>query len=126
MTQLKPRHTILCRLTIPIIAGGLFSGCGGHSPKVLGSPPEAEASGTVRQLTQVSSGKPVTLRGEMTEKCPVAGCWFMLKDKTGIVRVDTKASGFVVSEVPLHSTVTVTGTVVAGTQPGVAATGVRY
>ena len=93
---------------------------------MLGTPPEAAANTTVKQVAQVTSGKSVTLSGEMTEKCPVAGCWFMLKDKTGIVRVDTKASGFVVSDVPLHSTLTVTGTVIAGTQPGVAATGVRY
>ena len=50
----------------------------------------------------------------------------MLKDKTGVVRVDTKSSGFVVTEVPLHSTVTVSGAKVAGTEPGIAATGVRY
>ena len=40
--------------------------------------------------------------------------------------IDTKASGFVVSDVPLHTIITVTGTVVPGTEPGIAATGIRY
>lgn len=62
----------------------------------------------------------------MTEKCPVAGCWFMLRDKTGIVRVDTKNAGFVVTEVPVHTQMTVTGTVASGTPPGLNATGIRY
>src|SRR5580704_10809621 len=126
MTQLHSRLSPASLFSIAVAAIVLFSGCGGQTAKVLGASPEASPTATVKQIAQVSSGKSVTLRGEMTEKCPVAGCWFMLKDKTGIVRVDTKASGFVVSDVPLHSTLTVTGTVVAGTQPGLAASGVRY
>jgi hypothetical protein len=50
----------------------------------------------------------------------------MLRDKTGVVRVDTKAAGFVVSDVPLHTVLTVAGKVTPGTQPGIAATGIRY
>ncbi len=122
-------HTRLARLNLAVVtlaATITAAGCGGQSPKVLGAPPEAAANATVKTIVTAASGKSVTLHGEMTEKCPIAGCWFMLKDKTGIVRVDTKASGFVVSEVPVHSILTVTGTVVAGTDPGIAATGVRY
>jgi hypothetical protein len=43
-----------------------------------------------------------------------------------VVRVDTKGAGFVVSDVPVHAHLTVAGTVTPGTQPGIAATGVRY
>lgn len=118
--------TFLRRISLVLTVGILIHGCSGHSTKVLGAAPAPEPTTTVRQISHGGPNKAVTLRGEMTEKCPVAGCWFMLKDHTGIVRVDTKSSGFVVSEVPLHSTVTVTGTVMAGTQAGIAATGVRY
>jgi uncharacterized protein YdeI (BOF family) len=62
----------------------------------------------------------------MIEKCPVAGCWFVLRDKTGTVRVDTKAAGFVVTEVPLNTELTVQGTLVKGVQPSFAAKGIRF
>ena len=50
----------------------------------------------------------------------------MLKDKTGVVRVDTKSAGFVVSDVPLHTTMTVSGQIVPGNEPQISATGVSY
>lgn len=104
----------------------LLIGCGGKAEHVLGAAPAKEATSDVKTLTAASVSGPVTLQGEMVEKCPVAGCWFMLKDKTGVVRVDTKAAGFVVSEVPLHTKMVVSGTVTKGTETGIAATGVRY
>jgi len=63
----------------------------------------------------------------MLEKCPVAGCWFRLQDRTGIIKVDTKLAGFVVVNVPLESKVTVAGKVAAdGDQIVIEATGIRY
>ncbi len=107
------------------LTGGLvLSGCGAKEETRGALPPAPLVA--VRQLTTAAARQTVTLRGEMIEKCPVAGCWFMLRDKTGVVRVDTKAAGFVVLDVPLHTTVTVGGAVVAGTQPSLAATGMRF
>ncbi len=94
----------------------------------MGEAPPSAASAVVSEATKSKPGTRCTLSGEMTEKCPVAGCWFMLRDKSGVVRIDTKASGFVVTSVPLHSRVTVTGSVAggAGMETTVAATGIRY
>ena len=103
----------------------LLAGCASKQTNVLGKAPGAQAPILVRAL-KFNGGNFVNLQGEMVEKCPVAGCWFMLRDKTGIVRVDTKQAGFVVSEVPLHSTLTVSGTVTSGTEISVKASGVRY
>lgn len=103
----------------------LLTGCRAKQTNVLGKAPDAQAPTTVRLLS-AKAGTVVTLRGEMVEKCPVAGCWFMLRDKTGIVRVDTKQGGFVVSDVPLHTTMTVSGAVASGTEIGVKASGVCY
>jgi uncharacterized protein YdeI (BOF family) len=103
----------------------ILAGCGPKQPNILGKAPQAQATTDVRLLS-AKAGASVTVQGEMVEKCPVAGCWFMLRDKTGIVRVDTKQAGFVVSEVPLHTTMTVSGTVASGSEGGVKATGVRY
>src|ERR1051326_2883888 len=93
-----------------------LAGCSQASQHVLGVAPASDVSITARALAAAPAAQRVTLRGEMIEKCPVAGCWFMLKDQTGVVRVDTKSAGFVVTDVPLHTTLTVSGQVVAGTE----------
>jgi len=63
----------------------------------------------------------------MTKKCPVAGCWFVLKDETGTIKVDTKNAGFAVNDVPLNASLTVAGRVVMnGNERLIDATGVRY
>jgi hypothetical protein len=63
----------------------------------------------------------------MVEKCPVAGCWFRLRDDTGIIKVDTKSAGFAVVKVPLETRVTITGTVITESdEVFIAATGLRY
>jgi hypothetical protein len=50
-----------------------------------------------------------------------------LRDSTGIIKVDTKAAGFVVVNVPLESTITVMGKVTTdGDEVVIAATGLRY
>ena len=104
----------------------LLGGC--HKPKgsVLGTPPDGE----VRTVLAVQAGETpsnVTLAGVMVEKCPVAGCWFRLRDRTSVIKVDTKSAGFVVVDVPLESTVTVSGKVVTeGDEVVIQATGVRY
>ncbi len=68
-----------------------------------------------------------TLTGVMVEKCPTAGCWFRLRDSTGVIKVDTKSAGFVVVNVPLQTQITVAGKVVAdGQDVQIEATGIRY
>jgi uncharacterized protein YdeI (BOF family) len=122
--MLRLRNTLV--LSVVALAGGPLCGCGGQAPHSLGAAIAAGPAVALQNLAAVRQSAPVVVEGEMIEKCPVAGCWFVLKDKTGVVRVDTKAAGFVVSEVPLHSHLTVAGTVTADTQPRIAATGVRY
>jgi uncharacterized protein YdeI (BOF family) len=105
----------------------VLTGCGKTAETTMGVKPAASVSVvSVNELAKTPKTKPVSIKGEMIEKCPVAGCWFVLKDNTGTVRVDTKAAGFVVTDVPLHTTMTVSGTVTPGSQPGLAATGLRY
>jgi uncharacterized protein YdeI (BOF family) len=101
-------------------------GCGHQPETARGAALPVVAVSTVAQLASATPAQPLLLRGEMIEKCPIAGCWFMLRDKTGVVRVDTKAAGFVVSDVPLHTNMTVAGRVTPGGQAGLAATGIRY
>ena len=124
------RVTILgCWLLIIALS---LVGCGSHQATLLGKPPApngAVASGvsTISTVQHAKLAQPVKLAGTMTEKCPVAGCWFYVIDKTGKIKVDTKDAGFTVTEVPLQSEVTVVGKVATeGSERKIEATSVSY
>jgi uncharacterized protein YdeI (BOF family) len=111
-------------LVLCLVSGALF-GCR-PSEHVLGQRPEGGplALGEVRGAPR---DRVVTVSGRMVEKCPVAGCWFYLEDKTGKVRVDTKNAGFVVVDVPVGTVMSVAGRVHGGTDEiQIVATGLRY
>ena len=115
----KPRTILLLLCTT-----ALLTGCGAKTTATRGNFAPASLS-KVRELSKTPQGKTVQVSGIMVEKCPVAGCWFMLKDDTGIVRVDTKAAGFVVTDLPLQTEVTVAGTVTPGASPSFSASGLQ-
>ena len=88
----------------------LLAGCTLAGGTVLGASPATDSEvRTTAAARSLPEGTPLVVKGELIEKCPVAGCWFVIKDDKGTVKVDTKASGFVVVDVPLHRTLTVTG-----------------
>ena len=105
----------------------LVVGCHKPNSTVLGKAPEGEAQ-TISSLKTGDTPPQVTIQGVMIEKCPVAGCWFYLRDSTGVIKVDTKLAGFVVLDVPLKSRLTVMGkkVVADGNEITIEATGVRY
>lgn len=104
----------------------ILGGCSRAGTNVLGQAP-AGSPVSLDTARHSAVGSSVTVEGEMIEKCPEAGCWFILKDGTGTLRVDTKTAGFVVLDVPLHRQLSVSGQVVTnGTDRLLAATGVRY
>ena len=107
----------------------LIAGCAA-SPHILGAVPDSSrlTSIAARQAPARSSAQQsVTLRGTMIEKCPVAACWFRLRDKTGTVKVDVKGAYFTVTEIPTGAEVTVSGTFQkSGDESVFAATGLRY
>jgi len=104
-----------------------LAGCAADTPNVLGKPAMESPLVAVSSINSLKGAPaPVSLKGTMVEKCPMAGCWFMLRDKTGVIKVDTKAAGFVVSEVPLNTEMTVTGTPVLTGEKRIAATGLQY
>ncbi len=104
----------------------LVVGCRKPVGTVLGKAPTGEPR-TILSVKAGDAPPQVTLSGVMIEKCPVAGCWFRLQDRTGTIKVDTKTAGFVVVKVPLGSALTVAGRVVAdGDEVAIEASGVRY
>ena len=112
----------VCLLSLLLLAAG----CHKMPGVVLGKAPKGE----IRNILAIRAGDTpplVTITGVMIEKCPVAGCWFRLRDDTGIIKVDTKAAGFVVVNVPLESKVTVSGKIATeGDETFIQASGLRY
>jgi uncharacterized protein YdeI (BOF family) len=104
----------------------LVCACSRPSGIVLGKVPK-DALRTVIAVRAGETPPHVVLQGTLVEKCPAAGCWFYLQDATGVIKVDTKAAGFVVVNVPLQTQVTVAGNVVAeGEDVHLEGTGLRY
>jgi uncharacterized protein YdeI (BOF family) len=110
----------------------LVLGCRPAGSTVLGTTP-AGSSTSISALiaadapSSTNANTAVRLQGAMVEKCPVAGCWFKLRDATGTLKVDTKFAGFVVLDVPLNTTVSVAGRLEEqGKERVLVATGLRY
>jgi len=102
-----------------------MAGCANVKPDaVLGAKPSDSTPVKIASLSK--SKTPQTIHGVMIDKCPVAGCWFHVKDSSGVVKVDTKNSGFVVTNVPINSQVTVTGIVRESDEQTLTATGMSY
>ena len=100
--------------------------CRQQNATIFGRPAEQRVS-TVAAVREAASSQNVTLSGVMIEKCPIAGCWFRLRDTTGIIWADTKSAGFAVVNVPLAAKVIVSGKIVAdGADITLDAAGLRY
>ena len=104
----------------------LAASCSVRSPQNLGTMVDSQVVPIV-SVPREQVGSTVAVRGKMTQKCPVAGCWFMLQDGTGTIKVDTKNAGFAVVSLSLNSTLTVAGRVMTnGTERFIDAVGARY
>lgn len=128
LSRRLPPGAVMRRVILPALLM-LCAGCSEEGTRELGTPFDthtiAIANVTLARQTNVEAS--LILRGSLTEKCPVAGCWFVLQDAGGTIKVDTKNAGFVVVDVPLQSTVTVAGRVVTnGSERFLDATGLRY
>lgn len=102
------------------------TGCGEPKGTVLGRNPEGVQYDTLA-IRAGDTPPEVVIQGKIVEKCPQAGCWFKVNDGAGIIKVDTKAAGFVVIDIPLETVVTVAGKIVMeGEEQQIEATGLRY
>jgi len=118
------RRVIGILLTLAALAA--VQGCHKQHGTVLGKAPKGDPS-TILAVRAGDTPPMVTIKGVMVEKCPVAGCWLKVQDQTGTIMVDTKASGFVVVNVPLESKVTVMGKIVSeGDNVFLEAAGLRF
>jgi uncharacterized protein YdeI (BOF family) len=105
----------------------VLAGCRPAGQRILGQAPEGPPQTVAELQRSAAAGQTFAVAGEIIEKCPVAGCWFVLRDDTGTVKVDTKSAGFVVLDLPVHTRVQVAGRWVdEGPARLIEATGLRY
>ncbi len=133
LPALRPRHRARAvSIMRPVcffvfVVSVLFaSGCNKPRGTVLGNAPEGKPVSILSVRAGTTPPK-VVLEGMMIEKCPTAGCWFRLRDGTGVIKVDTRSAGFVVVDVPLETRLTVAGKLISdGDDVQIEATGIRY
>lgn len=118
---LRHRFVRLLVILLPLAAG-----CAGRQAELRGQPPSGHTT-PVARLASSPVNQKVTVHGTMIEKCPAAGCWFVLQDDTGRIRVDLKAAGFVVTDRPTGGPVTVSGRLKRdGEEPVIIASGAKF
>ncbi len=81
-------------------------------PAERGKAPDPQRIESVSAALSRPNGTEVTLAGELVEKCPSEGCWFVLKDSTGKTTVDIEEAGFRVLDVAPGKRMTVRGSVI--------------
>jgi hypothetical protein len=81
----------------------------------LGRPPRVAVRTSISELRRrpaAFAGQTVAVTGQITDRCPTAGCWFYLNDGTSSLRVDARAGAFSVLGLPIGARLTVFGTLV--------------
>ncbi|HEY0075854.1 MAG TPA: hypothetical protein VGB77_17260 [Abditibacteriaceae bacterium] len=84
---------------------------GGCSTKQGATPDNRGDFVSLAAVQKMKPATPVAVRGTMIKKCPVAGCWFILSDDTGTIKVDLKATKQTVVSISLNTQATIRGTV---------------
>ncbi len=100
-------------LVVPLIAVAVVAAAGWYALR-----PKAETFGRyatdaqivrIGDLDQTHVGQRAAIEGKIVEECPHSGCWAVIEDATGQIRIDTNKGGFAL---PLHregSTIRVVG-----------------
>lgn len=95
------------QVALVALAALVSVGCQSTHSRLLGTEQAGAVTSSVAALKSATT--PITLNGTMTDKCPTAACWFHLKDTTGVVKVDVKAAGFTVTDIPNGAALQVSG-----------------
>lgn len=54
---------------------------------------------TIGEIAHLQPGETVAIEGTIKRECPSSGCWALIEDHTGEIRIDTEKGGFAL---PLH------------------------
>jgi hypothetical protein len=97
---IKVRAIILLTAIVTVLASSFFlSACSGK-PRVFGQPITdytISRIGDMLSHPEQFDGKAITIEGKIIEECP-SGCWFNLKDNSGVMYVDINPSNFAIPQ----------------------------
>ena len=94
---MKRCSTTLLVITLSFL---LLSTVGCGKPELYGNPvSETESTGLKKILSSPAdyNGKTVKIEGTISEECPT-GCWFNLKDDSGMIYVELSAKGIAIPQ----------------------------
>ncbi|MBD3293319.1 MAG: hypothetical protein GF393_10375 [Armatimonadia bacterium] len=86
-------------LSVPLIALVVIAGAAWYltrpETETLGAP---QASGvdavSIGDISEEQVGQTVAIEGTIEQECPHSGCWAVIDDGTGQIRIDTQKGGF--------------------------------
>ena len=85
-------------LVVPLIAVAVVAGAGWYvlRPKTetLGRYDAGVETVNIGELDQADVGQRIAIKGKIVEECPHSGCWAVIEDGTGRIRIDTNKGGF--------------------------------
>lgn len=86
-------------LSIPLIALVLIAGTAWYlarpQAESLGAEPAGDAQTvSIGDLSEAQVGQTVAIEGTIDQECPHSGCWAVIDDGTGQIRIDTQKGGF--------------------------------
>lgn len=85
-------------LVVPLIAVAVVAGAGWYvlrpRTETLGRYDVDVQTVSIGELDQADVGQRVAIEGKIVEECPHSGCWAVIEDGTGRIRIDTNKGGF--------------------------------
>jgi hypothetical protein len=90
---------LLIILTLSLFILGCTSGTGIYGQEITEE--KTTLIGDILGKAEQFAGKTVKVEGKIVEECPT-GCWFMLKDDTGVIFVNLGFSSFAIPQAIGH------------------------
>ena len=123
---MKTKNTI-SYIGLTLILIFLISGCGKKEADKYGQEIQNRTITKVEAILKEPGnfdGKTVTVQGKIIRECPT-GCWFEVKENSGIIYVDLNPSGFAIPQKVGKKVIVEGKLLVRGSQPMLAGTGVE-
>ncbi len=108
--NIKP--VIVPLIIVFVLAAGIWYLTRPQAKSYGGGATEHATLVSIADIGAAHVGKQVAIEGVIAKECPHSGCWAVIQDPSGQIRIDTKPGGFAL---PLHregAKVRVVGTVV--------------
>lgn len=105
------------RVIAPFAVLALFVGAGYYLVKpgaeeALGTHPGGDVTHMkIADISELHAGETVAIHGEITLMCQTTGCWAVVRDETGEIRIDTQKGGFALPPRSVGSHIDVVGEV---------------